>query len=81
LIEFSQEGGSSEEEVEQQYGEALIPEKNGIQEYAFRKKVMQLPQYSGLQQAPAVTDSCDWAAMLMRMYMMWAEKMVIKSKN
>ena len=27
------------------------------------------------------TESCDWAEMLMRMYLMWAEKRVLKLKN
>jgi peptide chain release factor 2 len=27
------------------------------------------------------TESCDWAEMLMRMYMMWGEKYLLKSKN
>jgi peptide chain release factor 2 len=27
------------------------------------------------------TESCDWASMLMRMYLMWAKSKVIKSKN
>ena len=27
------------------------------------------------------TESCDWAAMLMRMYMMWAEKQEFKIKE
>jgi peptide chain release factor 2 len=27
------------------------------------------------------TESCDWAEMLMRMYMMWGEKQGYKIKN
>ena len=27
------------------------------------------------------TESCDWAEMLLRMYLMWGEKTILKLKN
>lgn len=74
LYEFFSEGEASEEDVEAQYDKAvqLIEElefKNMLSaEEDNLNAVMQITSGAG------GTESCDWASMLMRMYIMWGEK-------
>lgn len=74
LQEFQQDGEGDPEEVQKQYNRA----KKLIEELEFKNMlsaeedsmnaVMQITAGAG------GTESCDWASMLMRMYMMWGEK-------
>ncbi len=81
LIEFQQEGEVTEEEVNLQYDKALghlekLEFKNMLSEEGDElSAVLQITAGAG------GTESCDWAAMLMRMYMMWAEKNKFKVKE
>lgn len=81
LIEFQQEGEVNEEEVELQYKEAVsalekLEFKNMLSEEGDEMTaVLQITAGAG------GTESCDWAAMLMRMYMMWSEKNGYKIKE
>ena len=81
LIEFQQEGEVTEEEVEQQYEKAL----NTIEKMEFKNMLSEegdeLPAVLQITAGAGGTESCDWAAMLMRMYMMWAEKNGYKIKE
>ncbi|WP_339654525.1 peptide chain release factor 2 [uncultured Maribacter sp.] len=81
LIEFQQEGEVSEEEVEQQYEKAL----NTLEKMEFKNMLSEegdeLPAVLQITAGAGGTESCDWAAMLMRMYMMWAEKNGYKIKE
>lgn len=81
LIEFQQEGEVSEEEVENQYTKAL----NNIEKMEFKNMLSEegdeLPAVLQITAGAGGTESCDWAAMLMRMYMMWAEKNGYKIKE
>ena len=81
LIEFQQEGEVSEEEVEQHYQKAL----NTIEKMEFKNMLSEegdeLPAVLQITAGAGGTESCDWAAMLMRMYMMWAEKNGYKIKE
>ncbi len=81
LIEFQQEGEVSEEEVENQYTKAL----NTIEKMEFKNMLSEegdeLPAVLQITAGAGGTESCDWAAMLMRMYMMWAEKNGYKIKE
>ena len=81
LIEFQQEGEVSEEEVEQQYKKAL----NTLEKMEFKNMLSEegdeLPAVLQITAGAGGTESCDWAAMLMRMYMMWAEKNGYKIKE
>ncbi|WP_407943382.1 peptide chain release factor 2 [Maribacter spongiicola] len=81
LIEFQQEGEVSEEEVEGQYIKAL----NTIEKMEFKNMLSEegdeLPAVLQITAGAGGTESCDWAAMLMRMYMMWAEKNGYKIKE
>jgi len=81
LLEFQQEGDVSEEEVEVHYEKALshlekLEFKNMLSEEGDElSAVLQITAGAG------GTESCDWAAMLMRMYMMWSEKNGYKVKE
>jgi peptide chain release factor 2 len=74
LIEFYKEGEVSEQEVDTHHQELItllenIEFKNMLSEEGDNlSAVLQITAGAG------GTESCDWASMLMRMYMMWAEK-------
>ena len=74
LIEFYKEGEVTEEEVDTHHQELItllenIEFKNMLSEEGDNlSAVLQITAGAG------GTESCDWASMLMRMYMMWAEK-------
>ncbi len=81
LLEFQQEGEVSEEEVSAQYQRAL----EAIEKMEFKNMLSEegdeLPAVLQITAGAGGTESCDWAAMLMRMYMMWAEKNGVKIKE
>ena len=81
LIEFQQEDEVSEAEVEKQYEKAV----NTIEKMEFKNMLSEegdeLPAVLQITAGAGGTESCDWAAMLMRMYMMWAEKNGYKIKE
>ena len=74
LIEFQKAGEVSEEEVDKNFTEAFdllenIEFRNMLSDEGDRlSAVLQITAGAG------GTESCDWAEMLMRMYIMWAEK-------
>lgn len=81
LYEFFKEGEASEEEVEQQ--EEKTQELLDDLEL---KKMLRAPEDSltavlQITAGAGGTESCDWASMLMRMYLMWAEKNGYKVKE
>ncbi|MBD1261750.1 peptide chain release factor 2 [Maribacter polysiphoniae] len=81
LIEFQKEGEVPESEVTAQYEKAVdliekLEFKNMLSEEGDElTAVLQITAGAG------GTESCDWAAMLMRMYMMWSEKNGYKVKE
>lgn len=81
LLEFLEEGDVSETEVEQHFEKAL----NTIEKMEFKNMLSEegdeLPAVLQITAGAGGTESCDWAAMLMRMYMMWAEKNKYKVKE
>ncbi|MFS4455727.1 peptide chain release factor 2 [Maribacter sp. 2304DJ31-5] len=81
LIAFQEEGEVSEEEIAQQYEKAV----NTIEKMEFKNMLSEegdeLPAVLQITAGAGGTESCDWAAMLMRMYMMWAEKSGFKVKE
>ncbi len=81
LLEFQAEGEVSEDEVEQQYQKAM----NSLEKMEFKNMLSEegdeLPAVLQITAGAGGTESCDWAAMLMRMYMMWAEKNGYKVKE
>ena len=74
LYEFQQEGEASVEEVEAAYQRA----KQEVEDLEYKN--MLSSEEDGLDAVLQITagaggtESCDWAAMLMRMYIMWGEK-------
>ena len=81
LMEFHKEGDASEEEVMTQYEKA----KEQIENLEFRNMLSEEgDSMSAVLQITAGaggTESCDWASMLMRMYLMWGEKHGFKIKE
>jgi len=74
VYDFLKEGEGSESDLEKHYQQAMklmeaLELKNMLQsEEDSLSAVLQVTAGAG------GTESCDWAAMLMRMYLMWAEK-------
>jgi peptide chain release factor 2 len=81
LYTFQKEGEASEEEVSSVYSKCLnlleaLELKNMLQsEEDSLSAVLQITAGAG------GTESCDWAAMLMRMYLMWGEKNAYKVRE
>ncbi len=73
LIEFNKEGDVEDQEVQDQYNKTVelienIEFKNMLSEEGDNLgAILQITAGAG------GTESCDWASMLMRMYLMWAE--------
>lgn len=81
LYDFFKEGEGTEEDVDKQYQKAIqliekLELKNMLsEEEDALNAVLQITAGAG------GTESCDWAEMLMRMYVMWAEKNGYKLKE
>ncbi|MDR3273335.1 MAG: peptide chain release factor 2 [Flavobacteriaceae bacterium] len=81
LYDFFKSGDASEEDIENQYDTALkfledIEFKNMLSnEGDDLSAVLQITAGAG------GTESCDWASMLMRMYIMWAERQNFKIRE
>lgn len=74
LLEFLELGEVPQAEVESVYGKAL----DAIEKLEFRNMLSEegdeMPAVLQITAGAGGTESCDWAAMLMRMYIMWSEK-------
>ncbi len=74
LLEFQKEGEATEEEVDTAYQKAL----SALEEIEFKSTLDRPEDELGciveINAGAGGTESCDWTEMLMRMYMMWAEK-------
>ena len=81
LVEFAKEGEAEDAQVQDQYDKAIehiesIEFKNMLSDEGDElSAVLQITAGAG------GTESCDWASMLMRMYLMWAEKRGFKVKE
>ena len=74
LEEFLQMGEGSETEVNQKY-EQLLQELDDLEMKAtLNAPEDELNAVLTINSGAGGTESCDWASMLMRMYIMWAEK-------
>ncbi len=74
LYEFQQSGDATEEEVEAQYQLAAEAVEELELKNMLNSKEDQLNAVLQITAGAGGTESCDWAFMLMRMYIMWAEK-------
>ncbi len=81
LLEFQKEGEVEAAEVEQQYDKAL----EAIEKLEFKNMLSEegddMTAVLQITAGAGGTESCDWASMLMRMYLMWSEKNGYKVKE
>lgn len=78
LYEFYQEGEGSEEEVDNRYKEALAAMENVEFHSTLNQEEDELGAILEINAGAGGTEACDWAEMLYRMYLMWAEKQNFK---
>jgi len=81
LYDFYKEGDVSEKELQDQYDKTIL----FLEDIEFRNMLSDegdnLSAVIQITAGAGGTESCDWAYMLMRMYMMWAEKRDYKIKE
>ncbi|MGB0396162.1 MAG: peptide chain release factor 2 [Flavobacteriaceae bacterium] len=81
LLEFQKAGEITDAEVEEHYHQTLIQ----LEQIEFRNMLSDegddLSAVLQITAGAGGTESCDWAEMLMRMYLMWAEKNNIKVRE
>jgi peptide chain release factor 2 len=74
LFEFFQNGDATEEELKEQFDLSAKAVEDLELKNMLKSKEDQLPAVVQITAGAGGTESCDWAYMLMRMYMMWGEK-------
>jgi len=74
LFDFLQSGDSTEEEMQEQYDLCVEAIEALELKNMLKTKEDQLPAVMQITAGAGGTESCDWAYMLLRMYLMWAEK-------
>jgi len=81
LYDFYKEGEATEEEIMKTYNKTV----GFLEELEFKNMLSQegddLSAVIQITAGAGGTESCDWASMLMRMYMMWGEKRGMKIKE
>ena len=81
LLEFLKDGEGTEEDVNQQYDIAF----KAVDELEFKSTLNgeedELSCLLEINAGAGGTESCDWSDMLLRMYVMWAEKSGYKVKT
>lgn len=74
IFDFYKQNEATEQDVERQYAAA----RKAIEELEFKNMLGEkedgLSAVLQINAGAGGTESCDWAGMLMRMYMMWGEK-------
>jgi peptide chain release factor 2 len=74
MLDFFQSGDASEEELKEQYEISLAK----VEDLEFKNMLSseedQLNAVMQITAGAGGTESCDWASMLLRMYIMWGEK-------
>lgn len=78
LLEFLELGETSEEELEAAYKTALQLTEDLELKNMLQSEEDTLPAVLTINAGAGGTESCDWAEMLMRMYIMWGEKNKMK---
>lgn len=74
LFDFAREGEASEEEVDQQYRKVLELISDLELKNMLGKEEDRLGAIMKINSGAGGTESLDWAAMLMRMYIRWGER-------
>lgn len=74
LLEFRQAGEISEEELNEQYRKSLLLLENLEFKNMLSGEEDQMDAILEINAGAGGTESNDWASMIMRMYVMWAEK-------
>tara|TARA_B110000285_G_C14999529_1_gene550704 strand:+ start:203 stop:1087 length:885 start_codon:yes stop_codon:yes gene_type:complete len=81
LMEFFSEGEENEPEIDANYAQLM----GGVEELEFKNMLSsdedKLSAVLQITAGAGGTESCDFAEMLMRMYIMWAEKNKFKMKE
>lgn len=81
LMEFHEMGEGNEEEIDEQYRVTV----ENLEEVEFKNMLSaeedNLDAVLQITAGAGGTESCDWSEMLMRMYIMWAEKNGMKVKE
>lgn len=79
LLDFLKEGEGSEEDLDQKFLDAV----NFLEEIEFRSTLNKEEDYFNcyleINAGAGGTESCDWADMLLRMYLMWVDKNEFKA--
>lgn len=74
LFDFYKQHEASEQDVDKQFSKA----SKAVEELEFKNMLGEkedvLPAVLQINSGAGGTESCDWAGMLMRMYIMWGEK-------
>ena len=73
LFDFAKEGEATEEEVDEQYNAAIQIVENLEFKNMLREEADPMSAVLKINSGAGGTESQDWAQMLMRMYMRWAE--------
>lgn len=81
LTEFFKEGEASEDDVDNQYNKCLSMIEDLEVRNMLQKEEDQLGAILKINSGAGGTESNDWAAMLMRMYLRWAERNNYKVKE
>lgn len=74
IFEFYKEGESTEEDVNSRYQKSVDLIENLEFKNMLSEEGDELSAVLQVTAGAGGTESCDWSAMLMRMYVMWAEK-------
>ena len=74
LLEFQKEGEASPQEIDSQYQKVLATVEELELKNMLAGEEDALSAVIQITAGAGGTESCDWAAMLMRMYSMWAQK-------
>ena len=81
LYDFCKEGEASEEDVDNQYRDCLSMIEDLEVRNMLQKEEDQLGAILKINSGAGGTESNDWAAMLMRMYLRWAERNNYKARE
>ncbi|MFN0176413.1 MAG: peptide chain release factor 2 [Saprospiraceae bacterium] len=74
IFEFQKEGLASEEEVETQFQRTLGILEDAEFRSTLNQKEDEMNAVLTINAGAGGTEACDWSAMLLRMYKMWAER-------